>query len=714
MMERRCMGCMRLLEEEAVYCPDCGYKVGTAPLEAYHMAPGTVLEERYLIGRVLGFGGFGITYLGYDLVLDKKTAIKEYLPGEFATRMPNQTQLTIYSGEKEEQFQAGKEKFIDEARRLAKFQSVPEVVHVFDCFEANDTAYIVMEFLDGETLKTRLERTGKMSVEQALPVIFDVLHALEAVHEEKILHRDIAPDNIFITKDDQIKLLDFGAARFATTTRSRSLTVLFKPGYAPEEQYRSRGDQGTWTDVYSLAAVFYRMITGITPEDALERSVHDTLKRPSKLGVKIGPNTENALMNALNVTVESRTQTAKQFEDELMANVVKRIVVKKEEADVGRWPRWVKVLAAVGAAGILTFAGLMAAGVIRFDAAGWSVNKVPEGKTRVPNLVNEEMETAIARGQEAKLNVQVYDKQYSEEIPENKVLSQTIKRGTVVEENETLGIIISAGIEKTYVPNVIGMESEEAKQLLKDAGLVVNSTQKEYRAAPGTIGWQSLEPDLETDTGTAIEIIISEGIKGGDSSKEEAVEDLTGKDYDTAADEMLARYLYLVNKGAEYSDTVEAGGIIRQEPAAGSRLSQNSNISVIVSLGRELVGVPDVQYKTQEEATAMMESVGLGIEVVQEASDTVAQGNVIRQETPAGERIEKGSQVVIYVSTGAPQRQPERPANNRPAQQPQQPQPQNNPVPQETAPPQTEAPPQTTQAPAQEDSGMNPAFRLLE
>lgn len=654
MMERLCMGCMEPLTEGVDTCPECGYEVGTAPLEGYHITPGTELEGRYIIGRVLGFGGFGVTYLGYDKVLEQKMAIKEYLPGEFATRMPNHVKLTIYSGEKSEQFLLGREKFIDEARRLAKFQNVPEVVRVYDCFEANQTAYIVMEYLDGETLKAKLDREGKMSVEQALPVVFDVLHALEAVHEEGILHRDISPDNIYITKDGQVKLLDFGAARFATTTHSRSLTVLIKPGFAPEEQYRSRGDQGTWSDVYATAATFYNMITGIVPEDALERAVRDTVKEPSKLGIKIGPNTEAALMNAMNIKIEGRTATAKQFEDELMANVVKRVVVKKQQFDIGRWPLWVKVTSLAAGVGIAAFVGLMAAGVIRFDVTGWSVNSVPEGKTRVPNVVNEEMEMAVERGEKANLNVQVYDKQYSDTIPQDKVLSQNIKSGTVVEVNETLGIVISAGIEKTYAPNVIGMESEAAIQLLKEAGLVVSSSEKEYRAAPGTIGWQSIEANSEIDTGTTIEVIISKGIAGGDASKKEKVDDLAGRIYDEAADEMLGKYLYLVNTGGEYSDEAPAGVIISQEPAAGTMLSQNSNISVVVSLGRELMYVPDVQFKTREEAVQMLEESGLAAEIRQETSTTVAVGNVIRQEIPSGERVEKGSLIVIYISTGAP------------------------------------------------------------
>lgn len=712
-MSELCMGCMEKLEESETICSHCGYKKGTPPLEAYHINPGAVLKERYIIGRVIGFGGFGVTYLAYDTVLEKRIAIKEYLPGEFSTRMPNQLKVTIYSGDKEEQFLTGRKKFIDEAVRLAKFQNVQEVVHVYDCFEDNQTAYIVMEYLEGETLKGRLEREGKMSVEQAMPIILDVLHALEAVHEEQILHRDIAPDNIFITSEGQVKLLDFGAARFATTTHSRSLTVLIKPGYAPEEQYRSRGDQGTWTDVYAVAATFYRMITGIVPEDALERSVKDTVKEPSRLGVKIGPNTEAALMNALNVKIDGRTQTAKQFEDELMANVVKRVVVKTQQVDIGKWPLWVKAAALAGGAGIAVFAGLIMTGVIHFDVAQWGGNALPDGKTRVPNVVNEEMETAVQRGEQARLTVQVYDKQYSNEIPKDRVLSQDIKGGTVVDVDGILGIIISAGIEKTQIPNVIGMESENGIQRLKDAGLVVASREEEYRAAPGTIGWQSLDADTETETGTRIEVIVSRGISGGNSSKVEVLDDVVGMDYETAADQMLEKYLYLVNIGAEYSDEIPAGSILRQKPEPGSRLNQNSNIQVVLSLGKELMNVPDVQYKTQEEAVAMLEASGLIAEIRQESSTTVAAGNVIRQDTEAGTKLEKGGTVIIYISTGVPV--PRQNNNGRrendnsgagqappPAQPPQT----------EAAPPPTQAPPPQTQAPAA-DPGRNPAFDLL-
>ena len=163
-MERRCMGCMELYEETLERCPHCGYVHGTPAKEAYHILPGSLLAGRYIVGQVLGFGGFGVTYIGYDQVLQQKVAIKEYLPSDFATRMPQQEDVTIYSGEKEEQFLAGREKFVEEARRLAKFQSQPGIVQIYDCFETNRTAYIIMEYLDGISLKEKLERDGAMTV----------------------------------------------------------------------------------------------------------------------------------------------------------------------------------------------------------------------------------------------------------------------------------------------------------------------------------------------------------------------------------------------------------------------------------------------------------------------------------------------------------------------------------------------------------------------
>lgn len=653
-MQRICFGCMQVNDSGSDTCPHCGYVNGTMQPEPYHMAAGTVLHDRYLVGRVLGFGGFGVTYIGYDVMLRHTVAIKEYLPGEFSTRMPGHTRLTVYSGDKEEQFMAGKDKFLEESRKLIQFQNIPEIVHVFDCFEENDTAYIIMEYLEGQSLKAKLDHDGRMPIDEALPIILDVLHALEAVHKKGILHRDVAPDNIFLTKEGQVKLIDFGAARYATTTHSRSLTVLIKPGFAPEEQYRSRGDQGPWTDVYATAATLYKMITGITPDDALERSVNDRLKVPSRLHIKIGRNIENALMNALNVKVEGRTESAERFEEELMASVVKRVVVKKQRIDIGRWPLWIKAVILTVVAAAVTFVVLLRTGVIHFDTQHAGEKVIEQGLAYVPNIVNQDVASAQTILEAMDLRLQITDKQYSAEIPENRVLSQDVESGCLVETGSSVQVVMSAGIERTDVPYVLGMSRDDAVAALKDAGLVVTETSGEYRMAPGTIATQSIDAGTEVDTGTGIEILVSDGIGGGDSGVQEIMDDVTGLSFEEAVESELAKYIYLINSDSEYSDDVPEGCIISQDVASGEAINQNSNVNVVVSLGQELIKVPDVQYKSQAEATDLLTEAGFQVTVKEEESATVEKGNVIRQDPEQGEKYTKDTEVTIYISTGAP------------------------------------------------------------
>ena len=198
-MSKRCLGCMEQFGDEFTICPHCGYVVGSVPEEPIHMLPGTILHDRYIIGKVLGFGGFGVTYVAWDGRLEQKVAIKEYLPGEFSTRMPGQTTVTVFNGEKTEQFHGGLKKFVDEAKRLAKFQNESGIVKIFDSFEENKTAYIVMEYLQGETLSEYLKKNGTIPEEQAVEMMRPIMESLITVHEEGLLHRDIAPDNIFLT-----------------------------------------------------------------------------------------------------------------------------------------------------------------------------------------------------------------------------------------------------------------------------------------------------------------------------------------------------------------------------------------------------------------------------------------------------------------------------------------------------------------------------------
>lgn len=709
-MKKRCMGCMEEMLDGVTVCPYCGYVEGTPAKEAYHIVPGTILRKRYIIGKVLGFGGFGITYLGYDTVLCIKVAIKEYLPSEFSTRVPNQTQVTVYSGEKAAQFASGMEKFLEEARKLAQFQREKEIIHVFDCFEANDTAYIIMEYLDGESLKERLERVGTIPVSEAVSVILIVLDGLKKIHKEGMLHRDIAPDNIYLTKDGRVKIMDFGAARYATVTHTRSLTVMMKPGYSPIEQYQSKGNQGPWTDVYATAATLYRMITGSTPDESLKREIRDTIKRPSKLKIPIEKSQETALINALVVAPEKRTQTAEEFSRQLLAAQVDAIKIKKKK----NWFFIAKLLL-FAAAGVVTASlAFLAVRASSLVIPQWTQEDIPQGQVRVPNFVNDTIESATVRGEEAGLIVQITDKEYSNEIQEGRILSQSLKKGSIQEKGSTVNVVISAGIEKTLVPEVVGLMKEEAEKLLFDAGFKTIYQEQTSWVAPGAVISQSLDAALSTDTGTELTVAVSKGVSGGDVGKTVILPDITQMEYEKAGESLIQNFVYLLRKEAVYDAQIPKGCIISQEPQAGTAVSQTSSVKVVVSLGKEQVLVPDVQYKTREEAVQMLEAAELLCEIGEESSREVAPGNVIRQETEANTMTDKGNIVRVIISTGPPQQvQQTRPTTTAPART----QPRTTasttaaPVTEAstTAPPQTEAPVQEQTTPAQQQENSQPA-----
>ncbi len=312
-----CLGCMQEKTGDK-RCPYCSWVEGMTPESPIFLPPGTVLENKYLIGRVLGQGGFGITYLSWDINLNMKLAIKEYFPQEIASRAAGQTQISIYSGSQKNHYDYGLEKFLQEARTLAQFEGHPNIVSVRDFFKANGTAYFVMNYVEGITLQKYLaDAGGILSFSQALQVILPVLDALKEVHSVNVLHRDISPDNIYINNKGQVVLLDFGAARQAIGEKGRSLSIILKPGYAPEEQYRTKGEQGPWTDIYAVAATTYHLITSKQPPEALERMIGDTLEKPSALGIEIGHMEEKALLKALSVKAVDRYQTVQDFQDDL-------------------------------------------------------------------------------------------------------------------------------------------------------------------------------------------------------------------------------------------------------------------------------------------------------------------------------------------------------------------------------------------------------------
>lgn len=264
-----CENCFGETEEKI--CPHCGSDSSEFVSDPTLLAPGSVLFGKYIIGNVIGKGGFGVTYLALDTVSKRKVAVKEYFPYALARRAVESSAVTVTFADGREAFELGAEKFYEEAKVVSKFRDNPNIVKVFEYFYENDTAYLVMEYLNGQTLKEYIRDSGTITAPQALHIALSIVNALGQAHKASILHRDISPDNIILCSDGTVKLIDFGAARQVVVELSQSFSVIVKPGFAPLEQYNKKGKQGPWTDIYSLGATIYFALTGDIPDDPLTR-----------------------------------------------------------------------------------------------------------------------------------------------------------------------------------------------------------------------------------------------------------------------------------------------------------------------------------------------------------------------------------------------------------------------------------------------------------
>lgn len=317
-----CYHCFQELSEEETVCSRCGFDPEKEKEKYPHALPyGTILNGRYITGHVLGQGGFGITYVARDWKEKRLVAIKEYLPEQMASRTGS-CSVTAYSGQNQENFIYGKECFMKEAQVMSEFIGIPGIVQVYQYFEENGTAYFVMDYVEGISFQTYIKNHGgRISWEEAERILLPVMNALEVVHKRGVIHRDVTPDNIYLTGQNEVKLLDFGAARYSLGDKSRSLDIVLKHGYAPKEQYTRHGRQGPYTDVYSVAASFYTAITGRKLPDAIDRLEQDDLIPPSTCGSNIPKEKEDAILKALEVQPADRFQNMKDFREALMGTV---------------------------------------------------------------------------------------------------------------------------------------------------------------------------------------------------------------------------------------------------------------------------------------------------------------------------------------------------------------------------------------------------------
>lgn len=505
-----CFGCMTDIGTESV-CPHCGWVKGTAAEAPQHLPPGTILQNKYVLGKVLGHGGFGITYLAWDSNLNMKLAIKEYMPRDFVTRSPDHTYVSVFSGELGTHFEKGLKNFLDEAKTVAQFSHHPGIVGVKDFFRDNGTAYLVMHYLEGVDFKHYLEsQGGKIPYQTALRIMMPVMDALREVHSTGTLHRDISPDNIYITSEGQVKILDFGAARHAMSEFSKSISVILKPGYAPEEQYRSKGKQGPWTDIYATAATLYRAIVGSVPPESLDRLEEDGIVPPSALGVDIPKGAEAALLKALSVRASDRYQSMGDFQRELLPHMdtahEDAVVEQKpqEAPGVRKWsnvaeqkkpiPKWVWF--GVGAVGVLLLTLGIIGTILLFGSSAKDDDPEPIKETTVqnqppietieeivvPNFVNISEEEALALLEKEGLKLGQITHVESLYVSKGLVTNQSVEPDQKVKADQPINLEVSKGIELPFNEEQIKQEHLQLVYDHWDKGFAYNQ-EKNYTEA---------------------------------------------------------------------------------------------------------------------------------------------------------------------------------------------------------------------------------------
>lgn len=399
-----CMGCMRTIRQNEEVCPNCGRRHKQNDQPSYALPLGSSLHDgRFLVGKVIGQGGFAITYIGLDTVLNLRVAIKEYYPARIASRESGTVSVYCHDMTKEA-WNRGRESFVSEARNMAAINQIPSVVPVKDVFFQNSTAYIVMDYVEGETLKSRLTKTGLMKWDECKKTLFPIITALGKVHERGLFHRDVSPDNIMIDNNGAPWLLDLGAAkeldpegmgvRQDMSEVSQTTHLVIKKGFSPPEQYTEAGKIGPWTDVYAMCATIIYCMTGKVIPDAMTRLNEDTLE----LSTDIPNHVAKALKHGLELRPNDRTQSMDQLASELDA-----------ASPVTRpRPRWMKIAVAAGAcavAGLAIF--LVARGNSKNNSLKYTAysNYVEitdytgkDAVVEIPAMIEEKAVTVIADG----------------------------------------------------------------------------------------------------------------------------------------------------------------------------------------------------------------------------------------------------------------------------------------------------------------------------
>lgn len=504
--KNRCINCMQPLDKSGI-CPHCSFDENTYN-PSKGLRPGTCLADRYFIGRVLGQGGFGITYVAYDIVLALRVAVKEYYLENDASRV-----------------------FLREARIMSKFIDLPGIVTVRDYFQENNTAYLVMEYVNGIRISSYIKKNGHISAAETLRMMEPVIRSLARVHVTGYLHKDISANNIMITADKKLVLIDFGAAR-TIEHNDVTMTVAVKRGFSPEEQYRSKGRLGPWSDIYSLCATMYYMITGIIPAESVERVIaDDVIPLADMQNTGIAPDIASAIDKGMAVMAADRYQNVRELYAELypeyeLPDIVQFDIVSEDIESSGnniagknerndtvisnttlrkeldrlfvREKLWHRMRTVKNAAIILVIA-------VFLIAVTYSVINSGAGSNEVQPTVS--VYTSVPTAEPV-----------SSPEPSLDSSPDSMSGNTDTEADSSNADIP----ELIYVPDVTGTQYDKAYKKLDISGLVVKKKRMYSARKKNSVIMQSIAAGTEVADGTTIVLTVSKGKKPTASQKTEA------------------------------------------------------------------------------------------------------------------------------------------------------------------------------------------------
>lgn len=638
---KRCLNCMQEYEESyGAACPNCGYRGEISQDDGLSLKPGTILQGRYIIGTVIRVRDIDIFYNCWDALFDRRVTVQEYFPRYCATRS-GATDISIYEA-KRDQYQKGLKLFCVQSREMIRLYKEQDVISYHGVFQENRTAYAVMDYQEAPTLKTWLGR--KIPEERdVLEIMRMAIRAVDKCHRLGIYHGMIGQDTFCVTEQGTLVLKDYGSWRY----------VSGKPGIV------NYGKVCADTDVFSLAKMFAQIVTGMETDDA-----KILIKNLSGSSVHLSKPVINALRSALSYETKSLGDFCKNL-DGKKGNRQKALAL----------PHWLYL--AAGAAALIVVVSVTAYAFVRFKGSGmefkfpWAKENQEEMQedemVRVPNVINMDREEAEERLRESGLLMNWIEITYNEDVPEGKVFHQGKKENTLVERGTIVDVRVSMGKKKGVFPAIIGLEKEEAEQLLKDAGFSkIKFDETTEEGMPNTVLRANANADemLELDTEILVEICRFEDGQGWAGGLP-PVPDVCEKTVEDAKSLLIEQgfLVYIV----EEHNSMDKGLVFAQLPEAESQPGDKNLVTLYVSLGEEKIYMKNVLLMTEKQAREEIEALGLRVgKVTEQFSDSVPKGKVMSQSVPQNQEVKKGRKIDLVISKGREQ-QVSAPASPKPA-----------------------------------------------